>query len=72
MKLKHFFRLSNIWKAPISSIVGGVCIVLAFRNIYLNKAVTLDDIALIGIGLTGGAAPDPKNVKQADDHGDLN
>ena len=67
MKLKQFFRLSNIWKAPMSSIVGGMCILLAFRNIWLNKAVSADDIALIGLGIGAGAAPDPSNVKHKDD-----
>jgi hypothetical protein len=67
MKLKQFFRVSNIWKAPVSSIVGGICVLLAIRNIYVNMAVTMEDIALIGIGITGGGAPDPAQVKHRND-----
>lgn len=66
MKVKQFFRLSNIWKAPVSSIVGGICVLLAFRNIYVNKAVSMEDIALITVGIGGAAAPDPGQTPKND------
>lgn len=60
--LKGFFHYRNIWRHPVSSLIGIVILVMVGRKYYLTHTLDDNDFLLIAFGLGSPFAKDPSNA----------